>query len=189
MAEKLSYKEVADIVKSKDYILISNNYINNNTPIHINDEQGYEYKIRLSDLKENKKPRKFSNRNEYTINNIHKYLIINDIELELLSTKFIKAEEITNKFIDNLNNCNIYNDKNSCVLNFKNNLNDNILEIYKMKYVSNMSQADICRKTKLSPTTISDMMTFKRSYTRYKNYIENDLIYTPTTTKREMCYL
>ena len=75
------------------------------------------------------------------------------------------------------------------MLNFKNDLDDNILDIYKMKYIFNMSQADICRKTELSSATISRIITFKRSYIRYKDYIENDLIYTPTTTKREMCYL
>lgn len=454
MSEKFSYEKVIDIVESKGYILISNSYINNNTPIHIDDIQGYEYKIRLSDLKGNKHPRKFSNRNEYTIKNIHKYLKINNIELELLSTEFIgsgnklqfktkdkylveinmenlqmgkrpsefsirnsnlvyniklllsskdnfntmefikyniiknyiyvelydiegykyetciesikknilpqkinlnnkftidninnyikinkinvellskeyvdsisnllfecncgrtfnrswtvfsqgsctcevcsrltssneliieniligrkisyikqytfsdclsikgnklkfdfgiidnednlvclleidgcqhmkpieqwggdisfgdalyndatknsycednnlkllrihyyelnKAEEITNKFIDSLGGYSIHNDKNIHILNFKNDLDDNILDIYKMKYISNMSQADICRKTKLSPATISRIITFKRSYIRYKDHIENDLIYTPTTTKREMCYL
>ena len=121
-------------------------------------------------------------KNSYCEDNNLKLLRVHYYELN-------KTEEITNKFIDSLDGYNIYNNKDLHILNFKNDLDDNILDIYKMKYIFNMSQADICRKTKLSPATISRIITFKRSYIRYKDYIENDLIYTPTTTKREMCYL
>lgn len=121
-------------------------------------------------------------KNSYCEDNSIKLLRIHYYELN-------KAELLTNEFIDSLDNNDIYNNKDLHILNFKNDLDDNILNIYKMKHIFNMSQADICRKTGLSSASVSRIITFKRNYIKYKEYIENNLIYTPTTTNREMCYL
>ena len=89
MAEKLSYKEVYSTVEEKGYLLINKEYISNGKILDMVDKNNYIYQTRLSDLKYNKSPRKFSNRNEYTIDNIKNYLKINSMELELSSTEFI----------------------------------------------------------------------------------------------------
>ncbi len=90
------YVEV-EIVKWHKLKLISD-YKNNSTPISLIDDDGYKYYVRLSNLqiqvqRKNSKLEKFHRFNIYTLENIHNYLKINNIQDKLLSTEYHNNHE------------------------------------------------------------------------------------------------
>lgn len=82
-----SQEEVEQDFREHGYKILEK-YTNNETPILCEDKNGYLGKINRGNLLLGKKFNIFSIYNEYTMYNINKYLEINYISLELLSSKY-----------------------------------------------------------------------------------------------------
>lgn len=82
------------------FIVLSNEYVNNRTPLDVIDENGYMYSMSYgmaySGYNMNAKPRVFYKHNKYTIENIKHYIEVNQINCTLLSTEFYGNDDKLN---------------------------------------------------------------------------------------------
>lgn len=90
---KWSYELVKEFVESLGYELISKEYINNKTKIALIDKEGYYYETMLDGIISKQIPRKFDKSNSYTIYNIKILLSKSNLNLELLTEKYISGKE------------------------------------------------------------------------------------------------
>lgn len=88
---KYTQEEIAKIYKEHGWIVLEN-YINNKTPVHCMDVDGYQYKKTIGDVLANKGSYRFHKKNPYTIENINLFLRLNDITLKLNSNEYIDAK-------------------------------------------------------------------------------------------------
>lgn len=86
---KYTYNEVKNIVESKGYELISDNYDKMTTKLDFKDCEGYYYHATLNSIIYNNSIRKFYIGNKYTIDNIKHYIKINNINFQILSNVYI----------------------------------------------------------------------------------------------------
>jgi hypothetical protein len=91
---RYNYEEVKVIVENKGYILLSKEYINARTKVHIEDNQGYQFSITLGHLINGKTPLIANINNPYTIQNIKHYLILNKSKTILLSEKYTNCKQL-----------------------------------------------------------------------------------------------
>ena len=92
MSNRLRQTDVSEVYKKEGYILLDK-YKNASTKLLLRDAYGYYYLSKISEFKKNKKPRKFSKYNPYTIQNIKLWIKTNAIGYELLSEEYIDAKE------------------------------------------------------------------------------------------------
>lgn len=88
-----SYDYVKKSVEKEGYILLSNNYINANEKLDIQDAEGYRYSLTFSRIKAKSESRestfsKFYKNNKFTIYNIQLFLSMNNRKIKLLSTEY-----------------------------------------------------------------------------------------------------
>ena len=50
--KRYNYEEVKNFINNLGYILLDSEYINNRTPMTIQDKNGYKYKISFNNLKQ-----------------------------------------------------------------------------------------------------------------------------------------
>jgi len=81
--KKYTYEEVKKFVNDLGYELISKDYIIGNKKLILKDKDGYFYTVTFYSLKHGSSLDKFSKSNEYTLQNIIKYIELNDIEILL----------------------------------------------------------------------------------------------------------
>lgn len=118
IGKRYDYNEVVTILNNLGYVLISKEYINAKSYLHIIDKFGYKYSSTLDGLLSGKTPYFSDNRNIFFIDNIKNYILINKISCSLISDKYesklkfkCKCGNIfmtsTNKFLnDNKIQCN-----------------------------------------------------------------------------------
>lgn len=78
---------------SKGLNLISKEYINARSKLLAKDKDGYKVLISLDNLNGGKTPQRFYQNNPYTIDNIKIWLAKNNCNFEIISTKFISAND------------------------------------------------------------------------------------------------
>lgn len=86
--KKYILDEVREIVDSKGFELISEEYVNNRKKLIVRDCNGYYYEILLQSLLRNIFPLKFYKYNPYTIQNIKLWCKLNNKPFELLSNEY-----------------------------------------------------------------------------------------------------
>lgn len=85
--KRYNYEEVKNFINNLGYILLDSEYINNRTPMTIQDKNGYKYKISFDNLKQFKNPKFVDKHNPYSIENI-KIWVKNNTDYKLLSTTY-----------------------------------------------------------------------------------------------------
>lgn len=87
--KKKTIDEVRNILKDEfGYYLIDDVYNNNHSKMNLIDDEGYKYYTALSNLSDKRRARKFDKSNQYTIENIKKWMTINANGYELLSCEY-----------------------------------------------------------------------------------------------------
>jgi hypothetical protein len=86
--KKYTIEEVREIVESKGFELLSDEYVNNKTKLAFEDGEGYIYSCNLYSFIKNKSFHKYHINNKYTIDNIRLYLSLHHPNLKLLSEKY-----------------------------------------------------------------------------------------------------
>ena len=73
------------------FTVLSNEYVNNRTPLDVIDENGYMYSMSYgmaySGYNTNAKPRVFYKNNQHTIDNIKHYIEVNNVDCIIYSIK------------------------------------------------------------------------------------------------------
>jgi hypothetical protein len=90
---KHSYEQVKEYLLSKNYELISEEYVNTDTPISVKDEEGYMYNVYLYNIKTGQNSDRFDQRNPYIIKNIKLFCKLNSLPFELISNKYVNRYE------------------------------------------------------------------------------------------------
>jgi len=85
----LKYNDVKQFIENLGYILIDDEYYNNNQKLTIKDKQGYYYITKFIYLKTNRKPSRFIKSNLYTIYNINLWCKLNNKPFKLISKEYI----------------------------------------------------------------------------------------------------
>jgi len=94
IGKKFTYEEVRKYIENLGYILISKEYINNNTKLILKDYEDYLYFANFISLSSYKMIRlRFHKANPYTIDNIKLWLKLNNFDLELISEKYENAHK------------------------------------------------------------------------------------------------
>ena len=88
MSRKFTIEEVREVVESKGYELLSEEYINNQSRLKIKDNYGYKFKISLNSLKSGTKPLAFSSLNPYVLDNIQLLIDSKLDSYKLITTKY-----------------------------------------------------------------------------------------------------
>lgn len=89
-----SYEYVKSIIEAKGYKLLSTKYNNKKQSLNVIDEEGYKYRVDLGQIENSNTLLKFYETNPYTIDNIKNYIILNNIETELISTNYKGSDKI-----------------------------------------------------------------------------------------------
>ena len=92
MNEKLSLEFIKNKLKENECELLSDDYKDNKTKLILKDKYGYIYYQSYNQFSRNKNPLKWSKFNPYSIYNIKNYLKINNINLEILSDKYVNSK-------------------------------------------------------------------------------------------------
>lgn len=94
MAE-LTIEQVENIFESKGLRLIDKTYKNTKTKINCIDSEGYKYALTIDNVKDERTKAfsKFSTFNPHTIENINKFIEINEWNVELLSKEFVSMNK------------------------------------------------------------------------------------------------
>lgn len=89
--EKINWNinKVKEFYKEHGLELLENEYINNRKPMKCRNSDGYLCQIALSNVQSGMKPFPFIKSNPYVLDNIKKFLIDNNAQLELLSDEYI----------------------------------------------------------------------------------------------------
>jgi len=132
------------INRFKEYgFKICGEYKSTNTIVKCQDEDGYYYDLKLSNLKHNKSHQFVGDKNPYTIENIKTYLKNNNINTELLSDTYISCEkpllfkcECGNNFTMSWNvlKQNHNNHKHKCIKCMRNNAKKKDFNIVKSDF-------------------------------------------------------
>lgn len=102
---KLKIENIKEFVESCGYYLISNEYINTNSKISLADKEGYKYFTTFHLFQKNKGAERYHKSNIYSIENIHKYIINNDLKYILVSTEYIDANKKLEFICNNNHSC------------------------------------------------------------------------------------
>jgi len=86
--KKYTYEEVKKFVNDLGYELISKEYLGVFSKLIIKDTEEYFYKITLNDIKSGRIPYKFHKSNPYAIQNIKLWLLLNNINLQIISKEY-----------------------------------------------------------------------------------------------------
>ena len=88
---KLSIDEARNIFKDKGFTLLDDKYISTRTKMKVMDREGYLYNYSIDKIRENNDKTTFriNKNNPYSIYNIKNYIKLNNINIELLSEKYI----------------------------------------------------------------------------------------------------
>lgn len=92
MSEKISLEFIKNKFKERGYELLSNDYKNNKSKLIFKDKDGYIYCQSYNGFSSGSEPLKWNKFNPYSIQNIENYLRINNINLEILSDKYINSK-------------------------------------------------------------------------------------------------
>lgn len=85
--------KLTNVFKNKGFELLSNEYVNARTKLIAKDSEGYIILISLDNLMRGKTPQRFYQDNPYTIGNIKLWLIKHNCDFEIVSDKFISAND------------------------------------------------------------------------------------------------
>ena len=92
--DKYNIDNVKQLLKTKNIILLENGYIDAKTKMLCIDNDGYYIYIVLGNfLQRNGIGRRFDKSNDHTIENINRYLEINNVHFKCISNKFNNANE------------------------------------------------------------------------------------------------
>lgn len=86
--KKFAYDYVENYLKSKNYTLLSDTYTGIKDKITFIDDLNYKYFTSFENILADKIPEKFHSFNPYTIDNIKNWLLLNKVEIELISTVY-----------------------------------------------------------------------------------------------------
>lgn len=90
---KRDIDKVKQEIKDNGFVPLFDNYVNANTPLKIMDKDGYLSESYIGNIRNMKQINRISPKNPYTIYNIRKYLKDNQIDLELISDKYISKNK------------------------------------------------------------------------------------------------
>lgn len=86
---RYTFEQVKEIVKSKGYELLSDEYVGNKTNLKIKDSDGYLGFTPFASIQNNTTFRKFYTLNPFTLDNIKNWLIVEKKPFELLDSEYI----------------------------------------------------------------------------------------------------
>lgn len=94
MSDKITMDFIKNKLKESGYELLNeNDYKNNKTKLTFRDNEGYIYYQSYNSFYKGVKSLKWSSSNPYSIVNIKNYLKINNIDLEILTEKYISSKD------------------------------------------------------------------------------------------------
>jgi len=93
-SQRLTYDDVKKVVEDLGYTLISKEYINNTSKLDFVDNEGYLYSVNFASIKTGCKPDKFISSNKYTILNINKWIVDNNKNYVLISSKYKNSSSV-----------------------------------------------------------------------------------------------
>lgn len=86
--KKFTYEFVKNYIESKNFKLVDDTYIGIKNKLTFTDNLNYKYFTSFENVLASKIPEKFHSFNPYTIDNIKNWIILNKIEVELISSKY-----------------------------------------------------------------------------------------------------
>lgn len=104
MPKKLTYEYVKNFIENLGYKLLDKEYVNNHKKLTLETKEGYKCVINFNNIASGYTPRIFDKLNPYTIENIHKWIDINNKSFKLISDIYYGSKE--KKMIFKCDKCN-----------------------------------------------------------------------------------